>query len=113
MDQPIPAYTQVDLERIVARDYPPDRRAHVKAVLARYGTASWQRETLRVQMACLKRAGGDAEQLEYYVGLAGEDYRDVLAYAEYPAYMKARSKEEQAAAIRSDWAQLQEWLARE
>ena len=112
MAQPTPTYTEADLERVLARDYPPDRRAHVKAVLARYGTESWQSEALRVQMACLKCARGDARQLEYYVGLACEDYRDVLAYAEYPRYLKARSNEEKAAAIRSDWAQLQEWLAR-
>ena len=102
MVQPTPAYTAADLERILARDYPPDRRSHVKAVLARYGTESWQSETLRVQMACLKCAGGDAQQLEYYVRLACDDYRDVLSYAEYPAYLKARSNEEKAAAMRGD-----------
>jgi len=112
MAQPIPAYIEADLERIVARDYPPDRRAHVKAVLARYGSEPWQREALRVQMACLKCARGDAKQLEYYVRLACEDYRDVLSSAEYPGYLKARSEPEKAAAIDSDWAQLQEWLAR-
>jgi len=44
--------------------------------------------------------------------LACDDYRDVLAYAEYPGYLKARSDEEKTAAMRSDWAQLQEWLVR-
>lgn len=110
MAQPIPAYIEADLERIVARDYPPDHRAHVKAVLARYGSQPWQREALRVHMACLKCAGGDVKQLEYYVRLACDDYRDVLSSAEYPAYLKARSEQEKEAAISGDWAQLQDWL---
>lgn len=109
--QPIPTFTEANLERVLAREYPPEHRAHLKAVLARYGSESWQREALRVRMACLKCAGSDARQLERYIAVACNDYRDVLAHAAYPAYMKAGSDEEKAAAMRSDWAQLQEWLA--
>lgn len=86
MNQPVPSYKEQDLERVIAR------------------------EVLRVQMACLKRADGGLEALE--IENACNDYRDVLAAAEYPRYLKAHGSEARQSAIESDWSQLQSWLNR-
>ena len=112
MDQPFPSYTPADLTRIVARDFGAAAAPNVHAILARYGHASWHRETLRVQMACLKLADGDVEQLERAVEIVCGDYRDVLAFAEYRGFAEATTVEAEKAAIESDWEQLQAWLHR-
>jgi hypothetical protein len=113
MNQPHGTYTEADLERIVARDFPKESITAVKDLLARYGQESWQGEILRVQMACLKCANGDLKALEQAVGEACSDYRDILSEAEYPAYGKARSPGAKEKAIESDWNQLQSWLKRQ
>jgi hypothetical protein len=112
MNQPHGTYTEADLERIIARDFPPESAGKLKELLSRYGQESWQREVLRVQMACLKCANGDFLELERAVGAACFDYRDVLAPAEYPTYHNARTEEARQKAIERDWNQLQAWLNR-
>ena len=106
MPQPAATYTEADLERIIARDFAPESLPQVKVLLSRYGKESWQREVLRVQMACLKCANGKLEALERVVNDACCDYRDVLGPAEYPTYYKARTPEAKQKAIESDWKQL-------
>jgi hypothetical protein len=112
MNQPHGTYAEADLERIIARDFPMESIPAVKDFLARYGQESWQRETLRVQMACLKCANGNLKALEGAVAAACADYRDILSEAEYPTYGKARSPEAKEKAIERDWNQLQSWLNR-
>ena len=41
-------------------------------------------EPARVQLAILKLSDGDSEKLQDYIQAARIDYRDVLAWAEYP-----------------------------
>jgi hypothetical protein len=112
MSQPTPHYTEDDLKRVIARDFPAKSVTEVMTLLASYGAESWQREILRVQMACLKCANGDVIGLRRAVSRACSDYRDVLAEAEYPEYMHAHGPEAQKTAIESDWRQLQAWLNR-
>jgi hypothetical protein len=112
MNQPVPTYTEADLERVVVRDFGQAAAPRVKSLLARYGKESWEREVLRVQMACLKCANGSIGLLEREVEDARRDYRDILSAAEYPAYARARTDEARRAAIESDWHQLQSWLIR-
>jgi len=113
MDQPAGTYTEADLERVVARDFPQESIPAVRDLLSRYGQeGEWQREILRVQMACLKCADGDLKELERAVATACLDYRDVLGPAEYPTYYKARTDEAKQKAIEKDWKQLQAWLNR-
>src|SRR5262245_34281367 len=110
--QPVPAYREADLERILARDYAADALPEIRELLRRYGTESWQREPLRVRMACLKIAGGSMAALRQAVGVACADYRDVLATAEYRHYMSARDAEAKQKAIERDWTELRSWLER-
>jgi hypothetical protein len=117
--QPVPNVTRADVERIVRRDFPAGEYRAVLAVLDEYGTESWQREGARVQLAVLKLANGDREALRRHMEVAKCDYRDVLAAAEYPGYMRDLPVsgdvpfEDKQKVIARDWAQYKEWLCRE
>ena len=71
----------------------------------------------RLQLGVLKLSEGDAERLKEYIRLARIDYRDVLAYAEYPEEMRAGSakskpgERELDEIRRRDRAQYEAWLA--
>jgi hypothetical protein len=110
--QPVPPYTEEDLERLVAREFAPEAREEAKALLARYGTESWHREPVRVCIACLKHAAGDLAALQKAVTDACRDYRDILAEAEYPRSLTARDPEAKMQAIEDDWNDLLAWLRR-
>lgn len=112
MNQPVATYTERDFERVLMRDYPVELHAEVRAILDVYGKEKGQQGQLRVRMACLKLAVSNLADLRKYVLNACIDYRDVLAWAEYPAYMRAHGPAEQKKAIEQDWEQLQKWLHR-
>jgi hypothetical protein len=61
--------------------------ADILALLDAYGTETYERERERVQLAILKLSKGDREALIEYVRVAKRDYRNVLAWAEYPRAM--------------------------
>ena len=96
----------------------PDADPHeILDLLNEYGTESYETGRTRVQLAILKLSGGDRERLPDLVKMAKADWRDVLAYAEYPEEMKtAPSKmrdmpENEAQAIRQrDREQYEKWL---
>jgi len=111
MDQPIPSVSSSDLARVVERDYPIDVRAEIAALLDAYGDA----DAVRVKLAILKLANGDASKVRHYVTAATQDYRDVLAWAEYPGLMDkgwplpAQTRD---GVIAADWEQYEAWLKR-
>ena len=107
--QPVPAVTAADLARVLEREFPGAAAARAEAVLAAYGRESWHREPTRVKLAILKLARGDLAKLEAFTKVASTDYRDVLAWAEYPAYVDA-SRPERDAAIERDWRAYARWL---
>lgn len=86
------------------------------SVLAEYGRETWHEELHRVHLAVLKLATGRLDALRREIDKAKADYRDVLAYAEYPAYMKTMfcvsplPATEQQKIIDGDWKQYQSWL---
>lgn len=100
------------------RDFPPGRAAEVLAILNEYGKDTWQREPDRVRLAALKLAAGNVERLRDHVESAKRDYRDLLAFAEYPGYgermfgMEKLPPTEQERIIEADWRQYQDWLTR-
>lgn len=67
------------------KDFAHDDVDGILAVLDRYGVRPHEAEIHRVHMAILKLSDGDRALLESDVETAKRDYRDVLAYAEYPA----------------------------
>ena len=87
-------------------------------VLDEYGVETWHRERYRVQLAALKLANGNLKRLRYAIEDAKRDYRDVLAPAEYPSYLKETSIASRPAPdagamqriFEEDWAQYEDWL---
>ncbi len=115
MNQPVPNVSDADVERIVRRDFPAGAVAEVLATLAAYGPKTWHREVARVRLAILKLAGGDLARLHRALATADTDFRDVLASAEYPAYLtnvppSGPVTEQHREAIESDWAQYRRWF---
>jgi hypothetical protein len=111
--QPTPTVTIEDVERIVNRDFDPHQCADAFSLLK---NAHFQDP--RIEMAILKLASGNISLLSHNIETARNDYRDVLAAAEYPDYSKTifhiddLSEEEQARTIKADWKQYQDWLTR-
>jgi hypothetical protein len=115
--QPVPAVSRQDVIRIVRRDFPNIPEAEVLAILDEYGADRWHRERDRVQLAVLKLAAGDSQALLSQLSTALKDYRDVLAYAEYPTdimngwdYKYKPGEHERI--YEEDWNQYQQWLTR-
>ena len=116
MDQPVPRVTDKEVRRIAYRDFPAAQFNAVMAVLDEYGMENWQREAHRVKLAALKLAHGDLDELRRKIEVAKRDYRDVVAYAEYPEYMQSvspsnsLSPKQVQAIIDRDWLQYNRWL---
>lgn len=104
------------LEKVI--HYWPDQDPQIiMNILDEFGVESYEREGTRVQLAIVKLSEGDIEKLKEKIILAKTDYRDVLAYAEYPEEMKISYKEmrdipaEKAKAVRErDREQYLKWL---
>ena len=90
-------------------------RKRVEKVLKKHGTGNYHREA-RVGLAVLKLAGTELERIEYYIGQADMDYRDVLAMAEYPGQMrqpyslKEEDPERYAQIMEEDRKQYEGWI---
>jgi len=119
MQQPVPEVTENDVLRIVQRDFSAEQFDAAMRMLNEYGTEDLQRNVHRVRLAVLKLACGNLQALRREIDVAKSDYRDVVAYAEYPEYMQRVSPSgglaevERERIIRADWAQYQSWLNRE
>jgi hypothetical protein len=97
--------------------WPEHDSAEIMAELDRYGVEPHERERDRVQLGILKLSGGQLKRLPALVDMAKGDYRDVLAYAEYPeearlSYeVKRRLPPEELQAIRArDREKYLRWL---
>ena len=104
--------------RTKIKHYWPDQDPEkIIKILRRYGQDDYEKESPRVQLAIIKLSDGDLEKLEEYVNLAKQDYRDVLAFAEYPEEMRTgflemrEMTEDEVKAIRErDRDQYLSWL---
>jgi hypothetical protein len=113
----VPNVTAADVDRIARRDFPPDQVAPVLAALAAYGPEKWHNEPVRVRVALLKLSDGSLDRLHTWMKIAQTDYRDALAAAEYPAYMKdvnptASTSLQHTLAINTDATSYRQWLER-
>jgi hypothetical protein len=73
---------------IVQRDFPAEDPGTMIALLDAYGAEPHERERERVHLAILKLSQGESAKLLHWIGIAKQDYRDALAWAEYPAQMR-------------------------
>jgi len=85
-------------------------RAAAERELDRYGAKSSHNEVDRVRLAVLKLAGPDLDKLRQFVDSACTDYRDVLAYAEYPEQMSRPPRDANAGVLQRDRQQYEDWL---
>jgi hypothetical protein len=112
MIQRVPAVTRADVERVVKREFEAAQQATVLDLLAGYESNSDQ--PYRVQLAALKLARGDLRELQGWIASANQDYRDVLAAAEYPHSLAVGShalpEAERQRVHDEDWRQYQLWL---
>jgi hypothetical protein len=97
--------------------WPDIHPEQVMDILDQYGIGKFEQERARVQLAVLKLSEGRFERLPDLVKAAKGDFRDVLAWAEYPGEfklgfvkMKQLSIEEAKAIRRRDRQQYIEWL---
>jgi hypothetical protein len=92
----------------------PYRRSAAEATLRRYGTESYENEPTRVRLAVLKISGGDLDLIRKNIATAKQDYRDILAYAEYPRQMGQDSWKlppaQNGALVAADLKEYEEWL---
>lgn len=106
--------TPAFVEALVTRLFSLEVRAEAASVLAQYGTQSYEREEMRVRVAALKLSDGSIDRLRELIGSAKLDYRDVLAWAEYPEELRSPtwrlSAAEQARIRTADRAQYLAWL---
>jgi hypothetical protein len=95
VSQPLPQMTADDVMMVVRRDFAEEKFGIVMAVL-----------------------NGDMETLKRHITQAKQDYRDVVAAAEYPEYsttgmfhVRELPAQEEEQIIDSDWKQYQTWLS--
>lgn len=109
-------YTRELVMKKVKDVFPKEDVSKIMSILDQYGVESYEQERERVQIAILKLSEGEVKELEEGVKVARQDYRDVLAYAEYPLEMKEEAwtlDEQKAKEIREkDRKQYLEWLNR-
>ena len=114
--QPVPRVGRDDVVRIVDRDFPAAQLETVLSILDDYRARD--SDPSRVQLAALKLAAGDIDRLRAVIEKAGQDFRDVVAAAEYPGYLRtqdvaALSAEQKRTLIDADWRQYLNWLNRQ
>ncbi len=63
----------------LAQDYPAALLSAVSSSLSTYKGS----ERNRVVRCIIHLSGGDPERISYFVGIAAQDYRDVIYWAEY------------------------------
>jgi hypothetical protein len=112
MAQYIPSVSEVDIERVVRRDYPPEIQGAIHEMIRGVEV----REKPRVILACLKNANGDLQKLKGELTNAGGYWREIIGEAEYPNYTKKMfradrlSAEERERIIEKDKTQYLQWL---
>ena len=80
--QPISKITNKTLERIILREYSnnfEEVRQKLKLILS--DTAKGK---IRLSAAVLKLSNGDMTNLDFYIKMCNNDFRDVISKAEYP-----------------------------
>ena len=102
------------LERKLQSMFPDDfTRRRVRKILLDYGRGAHEREPDRVRLAILKLAGTELRSVEKYTGYARDDYRTILAWAEYPRQARqwvAPEAAEKQKMIEADLAEYEGWL---
>jgi hypothetical protein len=84
----MPRISRKKVLEMISRYWPGVDPDEITKILDGYGLENHEQGRSRVQLAILKLCEGDKERLPELVRMAKTDYRDVLAYAEYPEEMQ-------------------------
>lgn len=102
------------LERKLEIMFPDDfTRRRVRKILGDYGRHAHERESERVRLAILKLAGAELRSVEKYTGYARDDYRNILAWAEYPRQAREwvmPDPDKKQKMIEADLSEYENWL---
>jgi hypothetical protein len=74
--------------RVIHHYWPDGDIQQILTILNKYGKSDFERGKTRVHLAVLKLSEGNLDKLAQYVSVAKSDYRDVVAWAEYPEQIK-------------------------
>jgi hypothetical protein len=88
-------------------------RAKVHEILGAYGLETYEQEPARVRLAILKLGGSEITEIEKWTKCAKEDFRDILAWAEYPRQSKSWSMPDgpkKQKLIAADKQEYEQWL---
>ena len=66
----------------VRQAFPADDIDAVVGLLTEYGREPHEREGERIQLAIVELSNGDVNTLLYLIGVAKQDYRDILCWQE-------------------------------
>lgn len=114
MDQFIPVVSEIDIERIVKRDFSSEDFEEIFKMINSVQVI----EKTRVILACLKNSNGNIKKLRNEIENASGYWREIISQAEYPNYNKNSSKiyklpqEQQEIIINKDRDQYLNWLGR-
>lgn len=117
MEQKIPNISDDDIKRIGKRDFPQLEIIEIEHLLKGYKSKSEAGKN-RVYAAILKLSENNIDSIRKYVDKANNDFRDVIALAEYPNYSQYAfdddlSDKKRRQLIKDDWEQYQIWLNKE
>ena len=105
---------QAILKRRLKALFPGKRvRQEVSTILEGYGAEDYEREADRVRLAILKLSTDEIESIQEHTEMAKQDYRDVLAWAEYPGQSKNWSMPDGAKKqklVNADKEEYENWL---
>ena len=105
-----------DLERKISEEFPdPAEARRAAAILAAYEPLGHRERPDRIRLAALYLSDGSLERLAAMADLARVDYRDVLAGAEYRAYVALppdASAADKQAAMEADRTRYETWAGR-
>ena len=112
--QPTARVSKKDIERIIRRDF---FKISINTVMKKLSEYQFNIERLRVWAAILKIVDGDFGKFDKTIQMANQDYRDILAIAEYPEYSdkvgfddEDFEKKELKAIIKRDFEQYNNWF---
>ena len=88
-----PVRSRADVVAAVTAAFPSADVDRVVALLDTYGVESYERERERVQLAIVNLSEGNVESLRYFLGVAKQDYRDVLFWSDNPEEAKIDTPE--------------------
>jgi uncharacterized protein YgbK (DUF1537 family) len=106
--QPVARITDAMLERLIKRDY----SNHINEVKQKLSLvdSDTNKGRNRISAAILKLANGDLNKIDHYIEISNNDYRDVIAKAEYPRAFEFGFKSASKSTYLADWHEYSNWL---